>query len=53
MRLALNPIVHEDYHDIALLKLAESVADLTTFTPAYLPALDTDYTGLNEIVFGG
>merc|ERR1712212_1346921 len=56
--LALDPIVHESYkspksdsNDIALLKLAEDV-DLTTYTPACLPASGTDYTGQNGRVYG-
>merc|ERR1719209_2863409 len=56
--LALDPIVHEsfrspkpDSNDIALLKLAEDV-DLTTYTPACLPASGSDYTGQNGRVYG-
>ena len=51
MSLAMDPIVHESYkspftssNDIALLKLAEAV-DLNIYTPACLPAPNTDYTG--------
>merc|ERR1711990_808116 len=58
VKLALDPIVHESYrspkpdsNDIALLKLAEDV-DLTTYTPACLPASGTDYTGQNGRVYG-
>ena len=58
MALAIDPIVHEDYHwplpmsnDIALLKLAEPV-DLNIYTPACLAALDADYTGQNGRVYG-
>merc|ERR1711936_614413 len=58
VQLALDPIVHESYrspkpdsNDIALLKLAEDV-DLTTYTPACLPASGTDYTGQNGRVYG-
>ena len=57
--LALDPIVHEsfrspkkDSNDIALLKLAEDI-DLTTYTPACLPASGADYTGQNGRVYGG
>ena len=57
--MALDPIVHESFrspklysNDIALLKLAEDV-DLTTYTPACLPAPGTDYTGQNGRVYGG
>ena len=56
--LAMDPIVHESYknpkansNDIALLKLAENV-DLTTHTPACLPASGADYTGQNGRVDG-
>jgi len=56
--LALDPIVHEsfrspkkDSNDIALLKLAEDI-DLTTYTPACLPASGADYTGQNGRVYG-
>ena len=56
--LAMDPIVHESYkspkansNDIALLKLAEDV-DLTTYTPACLPASGADYTGQNGRVYG-
>jgi hypothetical protein len=38
-------------NDIALLKLTESV-DLTTYTPACLPAQGTDYTGQKSWVYG-
>ena len=58
MSLALAPIVHENYNspysssnDIALLKLAEKV-DLNIYTPACLPALNTDYTGKTGSVYG-
>ena len=58
VKLAMNPIVHERYNfprslqnDIALLKLATHV-DLTTYTPACLPAANTDYTGQNAWVYG-
>ena len=54
----MDPIVHEKYngdvaagHDIALLKLAESV-DLKTYTPACLPKSGADYTGQNGKVYG-
>ena len=57
--LALDPIIHESYkspktdsNDIALLKLAEDI-DLTTYTPACLPASGADYTGQNGRVYGG
>ena len=56
--LAMDPIVHESYkspkansNDFALLKLAEDV-DLTTHTPACLPASGADYTGQNGRVYG-
>ena len=58
VKLAINPIVHERYNfprsyqnDIALLKLATHV-DLTTYTPACLPAANTDFTGQNAWVYG-
>ena len=58
MSLAIDPIVHENYNspyqesnDIALLKLAEAV-DLNIYTPACLPALNTDYTGKTGSVYG-
>ena len=58
VRLAIDPIIHEDYqsefqfnNDIALLKLAESV-DLTTYTPACLPKSDDDFTGQMGKVVG-
>ena len=58
VKLAMDPIVHEKYngdvaagHDIALLKLAESV-DLKTYTPACLPKSGADYTGQNGKVYG-
>ena len=58
VKLALDPIVHEKYngfsqdgHDIALLKLAESV-DLTVYTPACLPKSGADYTGKTGKVYG-
>ena len=47
----MDPIVHESYNvpfkysnNIALIKLAEKV-DLNIYTPACLPAPNTDYTG--------
>jgi len=56
--LAMDPIVHESHkdpkpnsNDFALLKLAEDV-DLTTYTPACLPASGADYTGQNGRVYG-
>lgn len=58
VKLALDPIVHENYkdpkadsNDIALLKLAEDV-DLNTYTPACLPTSGADYTGQNGRVYG-
>jgi len=58
VRLAMNPIIHEDYqkdfqynNDIALLKLAEEV-DTAIYTPACLAAVDADYTGQNGRVYG-
>ena len=58
VRLAMNPIVHESYNvpfessnNIALLKLAEKV-DLNIYTPACLPAPNTDYTGKTGSVYG-
>ena len=55
----MDPIVHESYqnpkpysNDIALLKLAEDI-DLTTYTPACLPAPGADYIGQNGRVYGG
>ena len=55
----MDPIVHESHrspyfgsNDIALLKLAEKV-DLNIYTPACLPALDTDFTGKTGSVYGG
>ena len=54
----MDPIVHESYespyssyNDIALLKLAEKV-DLNIYTPACLPALNTDYNGKTGSVYG-
>ena len=54
----MDPIVHENYesplrysNDIALLKLAEKV-DLNIYTPACLPALNTDFTGKTGSVYG-
>ena len=54
----MDPIVHEDFfipkfysNDIALLKLAESV-DLKTYTPACLPAVNTDYVNQNGYSYG-
>jgi hypothetical protein len=50
-------IIHPSYsfplnpNDIALLKLTDSV-DLTTYTPACLPAQGTDYTGQKGLVYG-
>ena len=59
VKLAINPIVHEAFgfprqlqHDVALLKLAESV-DLGTYTPACLPARGADFTGMDAWVYGG
>ena len=58
VRLAIDPIVHEDYqsgvqynNDIALLKLAEEV-DTDIHTPACLAPADADYTGQNGRVYG-
>ena len=58
VRLAMNPIFHESYNvpfeysnDIALIKLAEKV-DLNIYTPACLPAPNTDYTGKTGSVYG-
>ena len=58
VRLAIDPIVHEDYqsgvqynNDIALLKLAEEV-DTEIHTPACLASADADYTGQNGRVYG-
>ena len=55
----MDPIVHKSHrspyrgsNDIALLKLAEKV-DLNIYTPACLPALDTDFTGKTGSVYGG
>ena len=54
----MDPIVHESYesplrnsNDIALLKLAEKV-DLNIYTPACLPAPNTDFTGKTGSVYG-
>ena len=58
VRLAIDPIIHEDYqsefqfnNDIALLKLAEDV-DMDIHTPACLAQIDADYTGQNGRVYG-
>jgi len=58
VRLAIDPIVHEDYqsgvqynNDIALLKLAED-ADTDIHTPACLSPADADYTGQKGRVYG-
>jgi len=57
VKLVLNPIVHEDYNigkpttnDIALLKL--ETVNLNDFTPACLPAVDTDYNGKTGHIYG-
>merc|ERR1719158_2011562 len=57
VKLAHDPIVHEQYqspkvnsNDIALLKL--ETVNLGDFTPACLPAVDTDYTGKTGHVYG-
>ena len=44
-----SPLVNSN--DIALLKLAEKV-DLNIYTPACLPALNTDYNGKTGSVYG-
>ena len=58
VRLAMDPIIHEEYNsgyqlnnDIALLKLVEHV-DTNIHTPACLPPVDADYTGQSAHVYG-
>ena len=58
VRLAMDPIIHEEYNsgfqlnnDIALLKLVEHV-DTNIHTPACLPPDDADYTGQSAHVYG-
>ena len=58
VRLAMDPIIHEEYNsgfqlnnDIALLKLVEHV-DTNIHTPACLAPLDADYTGQTAHVYG-
>ena len=58
VRLAMDPIIHEEYNsgfqlnnDIALLKLVEHV-DTNIHTPACLAPVDADYTGQSAHVYG-
>ena len=58
VRLAMDPIIHEEYNsgfqlnnDIALLKLVEHV-DTNIHTPACLAPVDADYTGRSAHVYG-
>ena len=57
MKLVMDPIIHPEYqspftdsNDIALLKL--ETVNLGDFTPACLPAVDTDYTGKTGHAYG-
>ena len=58
VRLAMDPIIHEEYNsgfqlnnDIALLKLVEHV-DTNIHTPACLAPVDADYTDQTAHVYG-